>query len=138
MDRLELGLACACIASILFDLGVAGIAWAAPEHSTSHAGAAGLAAALGALVLIAAAPYLIRRETAAQSALLPLSAGCAFACTGISSKLIADFLSSSTWIPVLAWFAFTVTLALIGLLSEMSALQRRPATRVVPWCSSPR
>jgi drug/metabolite transporter (DMT)-like permease len=113
-------------------LGVAGVAWAAPEHTTSHAGFARLAPALGGLAVLAAAPYLARRETAAGSALLPLSAGCAFAWTGISSKLIADYLSSSSWAAVAAWAAATGLVAGIGLLSEMSALQRRPATRVAP------
>jgi drug/metabolite transporter (DMT)-like permease len=113
-------------------LGVAGMAWAAPEHTTSHAGFARLAPALGLLALIAVVPYLTRREGAAASALLPLSAGCAYAWTGISTKLIADFLSSSSWLPVLGWAVATGVLALVGLLSEMSALQSRAATRVAP------
>src|SRR5947207_583266 len=100
MYRLELGVACACVASILVGLAV-----------------------------LAAAPYAARRETAAGSALLPLSAGCAFAWTGISSKLIADYLSSSSWAAAAAWGAATGLVAGVGLLSEMSALQRRPATR---------
>src|SRR5436190_5919422 len=112
--------------------GVAGLAWAAPEHTTSHAGFARLAPALGGLAVLAAAPYAARRETAAGSALLPLSAGCAFAWTGISSKLIADYLSSSSWAAAAAWGAATGLVAGVGLLSEMSALQRRPATRVAP------
>ena len=52
-------------------VGVAGMAWAAPEHTTSHASVAGIAPALGAVGLLAIAPYLVRRETAAASALLP-------------------------------------------------------------------
>jgi drug/metabolite transporter (DMT)-like permease len=126
VGRLEVGAVLAIV------LGVAGLAWAAPEHTTSHAGFARLAPALGGLALLAAAPYLVRRETAAGSALLPLSAGCAFAWTGISSKLIADYLSSSSWAAVVAWAAATGLVAGVGLLSEMSALQRRPATRVAP------
>jgi hypothetical protein len=113
-------------------LGVAGMAWAAPEHTSHHAGFARLAPALGGLAVLAVAPYVARRETASASALLPLSAGCAYAWTGISSKLIADYLSSSTWAAVLVWAGATGVLALFGLLSEMSALQRRPATRVAP------
>jgi hypothetical protein len=113
-------------------LGVAGMAWAAPEHTSHHAGFASLAPALGGLGLLAVAPYVARRETAAASALLPLSAGCAYAWTGIASKLIADYLSSSMWAPALAWALAIGMLAAFGLLSEMSALQRRPATRVVP------
>jgi len=113
-------------------LGVAGMAWAAPEHTSHHAGFLRLAPALGGLGLLAVAPYVARREAAAASALLPLSAGCAYAWTGISSKLIADYISSSMWAVAVAWAAATGLVALFGLLSEMSALQRRPATRVVP------
>jgi hypothetical protein len=113
-------------------VGVGAMAWAAPAHTTSHAGVDRLAPVLGVIGLLAVAPYLVRREAAAASALLPLSAGCAFAWTGISSKVLADQLSSSHWLAVLPWAAATGVLALFGLLSEMSALQRRPATRVVP------
>ena len=120
----------AAVAAII--VGVSGMAWAAPEHTTTHAGFAGLAPVLGGIGLLAVAPYLVRRDAAAASALLPLSAGCAFAWTGISSKLLADYLSSSSWIPVLGWAAATGVVAAFGLLSEMSALQRRPATRVAP------
>ena len=103
-----------------------------PRARFHHAGFLRLAPALGVLGLLAVAPYMARRETAAASALLPLSAGCAYAWTGISSKLIADYLSSSTFGAALAWAGATGLLALFGLLSEMSALQRRPATRVAP------
>jgi hypothetical protein len=113
-------------------LGVAGMAWAAPEHTSHHAGFLRLAPALGALGILAVAPYVARRETAATSALLPLSAGCAYAWTGISSKLVADYLSSSAFGAAVAWAGAIGVLAVFGLLSEMSALQRRPATRVVP------
>src|SRR6478672_61009 len=113
-------------------LGVAGMAWAAPEHTSHHAGFLRLAPALGGLGLLAVAPYVARREAAAASALLPLSAGCAYAWTGISTKLLADYLSSSAWAAVIAWALATGVIAFFGLLSEMSALQRRPATRVVP------
>src|SRR5436190_5101767 len=126
VGRLEV---CAVLAIVV---GVAGLAWAAPEHTSSHAGAARLAPVLASLALLAAVPYLVRREAAAGSALLPLSAGCALAWTGISSKLVADYLSSSSWAEVQAWAAATGLIASVGLLSEMSALQRRPATRVAP------
>jgi hypothetical protein len=112
--------------------GVAGMAWAAPGHTTDHAGALRLATALGILGLFAVAPYASRREAAAASALLPVSAGCAYAWTGTASKLIADDLSTSAWLAACCWALAIGAVAAFGLLSEMSALQRRPATRVVP------
>jgi drug/metabolite transporter (DMT)-like permease len=112
--------------------GVAGMAWAAPAHASTHGGADRLAPALGAHGAIALAPYFLRRRGIATSILIPVAAGCAFAWTGIASKLIADFVSSDSWAPLLLWAPLIGAFACIGLLSEMSALQRRPATRVVP------
>ncbi len=126
VGALEVGAVLAIVA------GVAGMAWAAPHHTTEHGDAARVAPTLGLLGLLAVAPYGSRREAAAASALLPVSAGCAYAWTGIASKLLADDLSSSAWVAALSWALGTGAVAWFGLLSEMSALQRRPATRVVP------
>jgi hypothetical protein len=113
-------------------VGVGGMAWAAPDYTASHAGIGRLAPALGLLALLAIAPYAASREAAAASSLLPVSAGCAFAWTGVSSKLLADYLSGGDWRAATAWAAATGAVAAFGLVSEMSALQRRAATRVVP------
>lgn len=113
-------------------VGVAGMAWAAPDRVASHAGAARLVPALGAVALIALLPYLLRGRASAASILVPLSGGCAYAWTGVSSKLISDFISDGSWLPLSAWVVATGAMAVVGLLSEMSALQSRPATQVVP------
>ncbi len=113
-------------------VGVAGMALAAPERVASHAGAARIGPVLGGLALIALSPYLLRRRGAATSILVPLCTGCAFAFTGIASKLVADFLSDQSWLPMLAWLNAIGLMAFVGMLSEMSALQSRPATQVAP------
>lgn len=113
-------------------IGVAGMAWAAPDHASTHGGPARVGPALAAIGAVALAPYVLRRRGIAPSLLVPLAAGCAFAFTGIASKLIADFLSSGSWLDLLFWGPLTGAFAALGLLSEMSALQRRPATQVVP------
>jgi hypothetical protein len=119
------------VAVVAIVAGVAGIAWAAPGHVSTHGGIVRVAPALGAIGLVALAPYAFRRRAAA-SLLVPIAAGCSFAFTGLASKLIADFLESGTWGLVALWLAFTFAFAFAGLLSEMTALQRRAATRVVP------
>jgi uncharacterized membrane protein len=120
------------IAVLAIVVGVAGMAWAAPDHVSTHGGTDRVAPALAALGAVALAPYALRRRGIATSLLVPIAAGCAFAWTGIASKLIADYLSSGSWPELLLWVPLTGLFAVVGLLSEMSALQRRPATQVVP------
>ncbi len=120
------------VAVVAIVIGVAGMAWAAPGHVSTHGGPARVGPALALIGAVALSPYLLRRRGIAPSLLVPLAAGCAFAFTGIASKLIADFLSSWSWPDLLLWGPITGAFAALGLLSEMSALQRRPATQVVP------
>jgi uncharacterized membrane protein len=120
------------VAVLAIVIGVAGMAWAAPGHVSTHGGPARVGPALAVIGAVAISPYVLRRRGVAPSLLVPLAAGCAFAFTGIASKLIADFLQSWSWPDLLLWGPITGVFAALGLLSEMSALQRRPATRVVP------
>jgi drug/metabolite transporter (DMT)-like permease len=113
-------------------VGVAGVGWAAPERTTDHAGGAAIALALGALAIPIAAPYLLRRRTAAFGALAVLSAGCGYAWTAIASKLVTDGLATGALLAALAWLVTAAASEGVALLSEMSALQRRPATHVAP------
>jgi hypothetical protein len=119
------------IAVVAIVAGVAGLACAAPAHASTHGGTARVGPAVAVLGAIALAPYALRRR-AASSLLVPIAAGSAFAFTGIASKLIADYLESSAWGLLALWFPLTAALAAAGILSEMTALQRRAATRVVP------
>jgi drug/metabolite transporter (DMT)-like permease len=60
------------------------------------------------------------------------SAGCGYAWTAIASKLLTDELAAGTVIVGVVWLVTAAASEGIALLSEMSALQRRPATRVAP------
>jgi hypothetical protein len=116
--------------------GIGGIAWAAPERSTDHAGAAAIALALALVTLPLLAPYLLRRSLAGDARrlglLATLSAGCGYAWTAIASKLLTDQLSGGTFAIAALWLATAAASEGLALLSEMSALQRRPATNVAP------
>jgi drug/metabolite transporter (DMT)-like permease len=116
--------------------GIAGIAWAAPDRSTDHAGTAAIALALLLVSLPLLAPYVSRGPLARNVSLLgllaTLSAGCGYAWTAIASKLLTDQLVAGALFLAALWLATAAASEGIALLSEMSALQRRPATNVAP------
>lgn len=112
--------------------GVGGVAWAAPDRTTDHAGTAAIAVALGLVAIPIAMPYLFRRRAATLSFLAVLSAGFGYAWTAIASKLLTDELAAGTLLIAVAWLATALASEGLALLSEMSALQRRPATNVAP------
>ncbi len=126
--------------------GVAGVALAAPERTTDHAGAGAIAVALLLVAIPIAAPYLLRARfrdsphpgvvkvghANAMATLAVVSAGCGYAWTAIASKLLTDELAAGAAIVAVAWLATAAASEGLALLSEMSALQQRPATHVAP------
>lgn len=118
------------VAAIL--VAVAGVAWAAPNRTTAHAGTAAIALALALAALPILAPYLLRRRTSAAATLAVVSAGFGYAWTAIVTKLLTNELGAGTLLAAAAWLATAAASESLALLSEMSALQRRPATHVAP------
>jgi drug/metabolite transporter (DMT)-like permease len=116
-------LGCAAIAA-----GLALLAWAAPERSTGHAGTVALVAVLGGLGLIALAPWLLGRR--APGGAMVAAAGCGYAASGLTSKLLADGLAAGDLATVAGWGAATIVVAGTALADEMGALQRVGAARV--------
>jgi hypothetical protein len=126
--------------------GVAGVAVAAPERSTEHASDVAIAIALALVAIPVLAPYVLRfglsphwsgakvrsADVRALGGVATLAAGCGYAWTAIASKLLTDELSSGVPLAALVWLASAAASEGLALLSEMSALQRRPATRVAP------
>jgi hypothetical protein len=113
--------------------GVVGVAWAAPERTTDHAGAAAIALALIVVAIPVLLPYLLRGRTPAAAGLLAvIGAGAGYAWTAIASKLLTDELATGEALAAAAWLATAAVSEGLALLSEMTALQRRPATHVAP------
>jgi drug/metabolite transporter (DMT)-like permease len=112
--------------------GVAGVAWAAPDRTTDHAGTLAIAIALGVVAIPIAAPYVMRRRASSLGLLAVLGAGFGYAWTAIASKLLTDELAAGTLLVAAGWLATALASEGLALLSEMSALQRRPATHVAP------
>jgi drug/metabolite transporter (DMT)-like permease len=111
--------------------GVVGIALAAPAHTTAHADTGRVAIALVALGAVAALPYVARVRNPGGIAVV-IAAGAAYAWNGFASKLISDHLAGGELAAAAGLTAITAGFAGLGLLSEMSALQHRPATQVAP------
>ncbi len=126
--------------------GVGGVAWAAPERTTDHAGTAAIALALALVAIPIAAPYVLRARirhsphqggvevgwARAMGTLVVISAGCGYAWTAIASKLLTDELAAGAILVAAGWLATAAASEGLALLSEMSALQRRAATHVAP------
>ena len=112
--------------------GVAGVAWAAPERTTDHAGTAALVLALGLVAIPIAAPYVLRSRVSTIGFLATLSAGFGYAWTAVTSKLLTDELAAGALLIAALWLLTALASEGLALLSEMSALQHRPATHVAP------
>jgi hypothetical protein len=112
--------------------GVGGVAWAAPERTTDHAGAVAIGVALVVVATPIALPYLLRRRAGTIGTLMVISAGCGYAWTAIASKLLTDELTTGAILVAAAWLATAAASEGLALLSEMSALQQRAATHVAP------
>jgi drug/metabolite transporter (DMT)-like permease len=112
--------------------GVAGVAWAAPDRTTDHAGTLAIGIALALVALPIFLPYLLRSRGRGAGTVAVVSAGFGYAWTAIASKLLTDGLSDGALLAALAWLATAAASEALALLSEMSALQRTPATRVAP------
>jgi drug/metabolite transporter (DMT)-like permease len=113
-------------------VGVGGIAWAAPERTTSNAGTVPIAIALGLVAIPIVAPYVLRGWRGAAGTLAVVAAGFGYAWTAIASKLLTDELSAGSLLVAVVWLATAAASEGLALLSEMSALGRMPATRVAP------
>ncbi len=113
-------------------VGLAGVAWAAPARTTGYAGTVAIVAALALVAVPVAAPYALRGRAVAIGLLPVISAGCGYAWTGIASKLLTDELVAGALLLAVVWLATAAASEGLALLSEMSALQRRPATHVAP------
>jgi len=120
-------------AALAIVVGVAGIGWAAPARTTTHAGAAPLTTAFVALMLVTLAPYALR-SAGRQAGMwaLALGAGASEVWSALASKLIVDELAHGRWLFAVLWGLSAGLAFLLGLLSDMTALQRFEATRVGP------
>jgi drug/metabolite transporter (DMT)-like permease len=116
-------------AVVLVVAGIAGLAAAAPERG-SLTGGTGLVLAFVLLGGLAVAPYAMRRRRAGLLAVL--ATGAADSIAALAAKLVAGELADGRWGVAVAVAGLAAAAGVLATVSEMSALQRLPATRVAP------
>jgi drug/metabolite transporter (DMT)-like permease len=113
-------------------LGVLGTALTAPPRTTTHASNAVLTVVLVLLALASVLPYIWHIVRRPPATVTMIGAGMGFAWSGVATKLASDDLAHGhVWLAV-AWGISTAIASAIAALSEMSALQSRPAIQVAP------
>src|SRR2546427_6340650 len=114
-------------------IGVIGTALAAPPRSASHTSQqltiTLVLVGLGAASLL---PYLLRAVRHSPPAVTMIGAGLAFGWSGVATKLASDDLAQGHLVAAAAWGLSTAAASGVGVLSEMSSLQSRPAIQVAP------
>ena len=113
-------------------LGVIGAGLCAPPRSVAHAHWSTLALVLGLLALASLLPYVLLRLGRTWASVTMIGAGLAFAWSGVATKLASDDLARGFVLVAIGWGLSTAGASAIAALSEMSALQSRPAILVAP------
>jgi drug/metabolite transporter (DMT)-like permease len=109
--------------------GVACVALSAPGRG-SKIDAGGAAVAVALLGGLAVAPYVARRRQPVLLAIL--AAGAADSLAAFAARLVAGELRDGGWAVAAGLAALAALAGCLATVSEMSALQRSPATRVAP------
>ena len=121
------------ISVLAITIGVIGAALTAPPRSTSHTShqltITLVLVGLGAASLL---PYLLRAVRHSPPAVTMIGAGLAFGWSGVATKLASDDLAQGHLVAAAAWGLSTAAASGVGVLSEMSSLQSRPAIQVAP------
>jgi len=110
--------------------GVALLAWSAPPASDFTSG--GTWAIGVAFVVVAALPQLLRLGGRAGGLETSVSAGLGWAWVGLGTALVDAALADGRLLAAAVWAAAVGVASWATLVSEMTALQRWPATRSVP------
>jgi drug/metabolite transporter (DMT)-like permease len=113
-------------------VGVVGAGLFAPRNTTAVTDVRTTAIVLALLGAAALAPYALNVFGHPRSELTMFCAGCGFAWSGLATKLAADDLNVGSIGLALLWAVSTAAASGVGTLSEMSALQSRPAIQVAP------
>jgi hypothetical protein len=114
-------------------IGVIGAGLTAPPIGGTDASDLTITVVLVALALASLLPYMFHVfERRPPVAVTMLGAGLGFAWSGVATKLASDDLAQGHVLVAVAWGLSTAAASGVAVLSEMSALQARPAIQVAP------
>jgi len=114
-------------------IGVVGAGLCAPPNSTGHTSQRwAITLVLVGLGLASLLPYMLRAIHRSPASVTMVSAGLAFGWSGIATKLASDDLAHGHLLVAAAWGLSTAAASAVGVLSESSSLQARPAIQVAP------
>ncbi len=121
------------IAMAAIVIGVIGAGLCAPPRSTTHTSERlTIGIVLFALAAASLLPYLLRALRRSPAGVTIVCAGLAFGWSGVATKLASDDLAHGYLIVAAAWGLSTAAASAVGVLSESSSLQSRPAIQVAP------
>jgi drug/metabolite transporter (DMT)-like permease len=113
--------------------GIGLLAWGTPSGTETVSSEAAVISVMATMTVVALIPFALRgRGRLDSSTFVIVASALAFGASNIATKLISDGAASGAWILVGVWLAVAAATGLIALTTEMTALQRRPATFVVP------
>jgi drug/metabolite transporter (DMT)-like permease len=112
--------------------GIALIAWGPPGQQDTHRGGAAVIGVMAGLVLASLVPFALRGRRLDTAITAVLGSACGFAATNVAMKLMADDLANDHWPQVAAWLAVAAGAGFAATITGMTALQRAPATTVIP------
>jgi drug/metabolite transporter (DMT)-like permease len=113
--------------------GIALLAWGTPTGTETVSSTAALVSVVALMTVVSLVPFLLRGRGRLDSATFVIVASAlAFGASNVATKLISDGIGTGSWLAAGVWLAIAAATGLVALTTEMTALQRRPATFVVP------
>jgi drug/metabolite transporter (DMT)-like permease len=112
--------------------GIGLLAWGAPDHTEAHRSALDVAAVVIVLGVLTALPFLLRRTRLHSAIYVTVACGLGYGISNIASKLLSDNGNAGHGLQVGGWLAVAAAAGGAALVLEMTALQQREATVVVP------
>jgi drug/metabolite transporter (DMT)-like permease len=113
-------------------VGIGLIAWGAPGAQDTHRGAAAVIAVVAGLVLASFIPFALRGRRLDTAMIAVLGSACGFAATNVAMKLMADDFGNDHFLQAGGWLAIAAVAGFGATVTGMTALQRAPATTVIP------
>jgi len=104
----------------------------APAHAEAQRSPGRVVLVVGFLVAASLIPFVLRSRRGEPAMAVIIGSALGFGTSSIAIKLLSDGVNKGHYVVAFAWFAVVVAASGAAILSEMSALQLRPATVVVP------